>query len=359
LFLISPAIWAFGALQRVDLLAVVFALFAVYCALLYPASPIAVMLAGAATGAAFLCKPTVVAAACSVVGWLVLKRRMPALVYCCLGFAIVLGSAALLLGSENVNGYVFNQSINARMPLVPSNLISGVKSLAQSPGVIVLCALTVLATVRWFGGGVRQSATELLLIYVAVAGILNTVFSARLGSSVNYFGEFIAALSLCAGIEVSRRFNEPNGGSDVVAVLLGVALLANVLVLNGGSFRGRVLVPAAKMPMHEEVIRYLTEHVRQSDAVASQYPDLVLRAGRRLLFNEWAIYTAGPPEIRAIFQRAIDNGSLGTVITLGEWAEPGYVRVGPTAHADPYWGTTRADPGPLLYRRASLSVREE
>jgi hypothetical protein len=123
---------------------------------------------------------------------------------------------------------------------------------------------------------------------------------------------------------------------------------------NSGSYRARVLIPTSKAGLYEEVTQQLQQALDREQPVATEYPDLVLRAGRRLFFNDLAMYQAGPPDVRDAFAKALNGGRIGAVVTMSHWDLPGYVRVPSIAYTNPQWAGTRHYEGPFLYLREDL-----
>jgi 4-amino-4-deoxy-L-arabinose transferase-like glycosyltransferase len=202
LFVVMPVTWAFGALQRVDVVATFFAFIPIYVGLVHADSRFAVCLAGLAAGLGFLAKPTAIAGICAVTVWLLLRREWPSLTMFVTSLGLVLSIAGgLLIVSEN-SGYLFNQTVNLTAPFHISKALVQTRGLVQNPSVLVSLIFLILAARRW--AAERDAKGALVLLYVAGAGVLNAASATRVGANINHFSELTLALSVCAGIAGAR-----------------------------------------------------------------------------------------------------------------------------------------------------------
>jgi hypothetical protein len=352
LFVVMPAAWSFGSLQRVDALAVLLAMCSVYFVLLHGHSRRWAFAAGTCAALAFLTKQTVIAAACAIVVWYLVRREFALLFSLSAGFGLAVILSMLALVASGNSGYVFNQVVNMQAPFFVRNAIINLRILAQSPGVLVSLVFVALAASRWRGGSV--GGVGLTLLYVAAAGVLSASTVGRFGASTNHFGELTAALSLCAGLEMHRWLRSTGAEGRLAATVVCIGLLVTLLVFNVGSYRGRVLIPRAKAGVYEGVVKQLREMVPEGDAVAGEYTDLLLRSRREVFFSGLSMYLGGPDKVQRVLRDALARRELGALVMVGYWDLPGYMRVGSIGYSNPEWVATQHYPGPILYVREEL-----
>jgi len=353
LFLSMPPAWIFGALQRVDALACFWAMSCVYVLLKHAGAGRWMILAGIFAGLAFATKQSAIAAGCVAIIWCLAVRQSRSLVSFLVGLALVMVSlAVVLLGTHN-EGFLFNQTLIARNQLRSWVLFVIIRSFMQNPAAWVCVVFAALAVWRWRVSGDRNCAVIFLYLVCAVA--VNGITASKIGASVNHLFELSTALALCAGVEAHRWLVRERGDRQLAAAVLSLGLVISMAAFNVGSYRHRVLDPAAKAGLHERVVEELKRLVPVDQPVASEYPDLVLRSGRRLFFNDLFIFEVpGAPEARGVWSDALARRELGAVVTLASRDLPGYVRVESIGYRDLPWATTRGYEGPLLYLREDL-----
>lgn len=350
IFIMAPATWPFGFLQRVDAVGVFFTSLCIALGLSLNRSYRNWLLAGCAVGLAFLIKPILVASALAVAISLITARAFRELAVFFAGAAAVLiaGIGALLLTHNS--GYLFNQTANAQTTFSAMLILSIARAILQSHVVIISIAIAAiwLISTRLRPGNVT---TLLPPIYLLVSGALALAECGKVGASVNYFYEFFVALALCAGLAFVQIEEKP------ALLLTSILFVLSFSVELASQFRpitSRTLAHLGKGRRHERVIQNIIQYVPPSEPVASYYPDLVMRAGRPLFFNDLAMYLEGPGYFRALLSSSLEEKKLAAYISEGYTTIPGYTLVEEEAYGYSHSPMETTIPGPLLYLRDDL-----
>lgn len=351
LFIMSPATWSVGFFQRVDALGVFFS--TVCLALVWRSNENLrkFVLAGCAAALAFLIKPNFVAASLAVIACLTIARAFRQLGAFLAGGAIVATLAVVGLQLTGNQGYVWNQFMYVHTLFPLGVAVSNFRELIQSQTVIASVAVSSLLLVR---ADLRsRKVSDLLpLVYLMVATVLGLVAASKIGSGINHFYEFSVALALCAGL-VFGRIKKVRETAYLITVLFLIVSLSVELAFRSNYFiKDRLFFSVSKASLHEKIIQDLIEYVPDEEPIASHYPDLVLRAGRRLIFGDVLIYTLGPDDYRSRLSSYLAERKLGAYIAMRYLTIPGYTLVeGPELSHPPPGNLI---PGPLLYLRDDL-----
>jgi 4-amino-4-deoxy-L-arabinose transferase-like glycosyltransferase len=354
-FLMSPPVWSYGTVQRVDAVAV---FFSVLCfALIFTSTDnkYLLALAGCLAGVAFLLKPTVVSVSLAVVTSLLLYKRFKHLFIFIAGEAVVVLAGMLFILGRNYPDYTFNQQVNAETAFSPSVFISVLRVMIEHQSVllgVILCLFFVFNKHAL----PKSFSAFFLLCYLALALLISMMTSFRIGAAVNYYFEFSFVAALCAGTGFSyARTTQPPA---LVMLLVCVLLGADLMFRLHYSVRNGLLVTMRKTAMHEQVVDDLRNLVPQAEPVASFYPDLVLRAGGLLFFNDMELYLRGPEKITSVFSSYLAERKLGAYITTESTAIDGYTRIDRKTLEPSYPPRGDFVPGPFLYVRDDLLKRD-
>lgn len=353
LLIMSPAAWSFGFIQRVDALGVFCTTLCVILVWSAAERQRHFLFAGAAAGLAFLVKPTLIAAGLAVIICLITARAFKELRAFLIGGTVILAAGvAALLATDNA-GYVFNQLVNAQTPFSFRLVVSIVRELIQSH--VVIAALAV-GGARLFQTDLRnrQVANLLPITYLIIAGGLALMGCGKMGAAVNYFYEFFVALALCAGLVISKLERARNAAYLLTALFLLISLSGELALKCNYFIKGYLFVTFSKASLHEKIVQDLREYVPPGEPVASAYPDLVLRSGHPLYFNDITVYTLGPDQLCSQLASCLAERRLAAYISMDYRTIPGYRLVrGPVDEPAPP-ASRQFVRGPLLYLREDL-----
>ena len=352
LFIMTPAAWTFGFLQRVDALGIFFTTLCVALALSASEKRRNYLLAGGVAALAFLVKPTLIAAGLAVLVCLIIARAFKELGAFILGGAIVLAVAVMALLVTGNAGYGFTQWTNSHTPFVLQQFLIITRNLIQSQVVIALLALGGLWLFQTDLRN-RQVANLLPIVYLVIAGGLGLLTCGRLGSAINYFYEFFVALALCAGLMVDKLASARDRAYPLAALLLLLALATGLAWEANYFIKDRLFAAFSKARLHDKIIQDLIQYVPAGEPVAGHYPDLVLRSGRPHYFNDIAIYLLGPDEVRAQLASYVAEKKLAAYVAMQEETIPGY-RLVQEPGIEPSASVGAYTRGPLLYLRDDL-----
>lgn len=351
-FIITPATWPFGFLQRVDAVGVFFTSLCIALGLSSNRTYRNWLLAGCAGGVAFLIKPTLVASSLAVAICLIAARAFRELSVFLAGAAVVLIAGIVVLILTDNSGYLFNQAANAQTPFAATIVLSIAREILQNQVVVISIAIVAIWLTRT---RLRPSRVTTLLppIYLLVSGALALAECGKVGASVNYFYEFFVALALCAGLAFVHIAKEEKPAFLLTSILFILSLSVEL----ASQFRP-ITVPTlallSERGRHERVIGNIAKFVPAEEPVASYYPDLVIRSGRRLFFNDLAMYLMGPEYAQSLLSSSLKEKKLAAYISAGYTTIPSYSLVEEKADGYsqlPVWTT---NPGPLLYLRDDL-----
>lgn len=335
-FLMTPPAWTFGNLFRYDATGIFFAALTITLVLCARGEEDKRwFLAGCAATLAFLVKSPLIGASASIIVCLMLRRERNALGRFALGCASILLIAFICLLLTGNLDYWLNQQANADTAFEFRTALDNIRGMAQSHTVIVAFALVIMSLPLF---GLRRCELPGLLpvVYLLIAGLLGLIICGRRGANVNYFYEFSLALAFAVGRSFTNIETERRPIINTAAGLLIVAMMVELVAFRSGSIQGRMLLPARKAPAYERVIEELRTYVPETEPVASEYPDLVLRSGRRLYFNDWVMYSTGPEPMREVLNEYLEQQKLGAIVLITPGEFPGYLLVKESGYTDPY-----------------------
>lgn len=221
----APIVVAWGTTGQVDMLALFFALAALYLYSLFRARGRSLHLfgAGACLIAVLLTKQNMLASAAAIVLLLFLEDRRRAV-----RFALVTGlcGAALVLAiNAATGGHYLDNAVRANLnPMSAGKLLRhGSKVLAFGGCMLLVVAASLRRAVR---GGLHP-----LHAYLGTSAVFLAITAAKIGSDTNYEIETILALGLCAAWSLDQLSFFPlwiRGAPDWVT-LLGLPLLIQIL----------------------------------------------------------------------------------------------------------------------------------
>ena len=361
LYLMMPATWTFGSLQRVDALGGCFSVLAVAAAVSGEAGrPLgrsyAFMLAGMAATLAMLTKQSLLAAGLAVFMTLLVAGRGVEVKWFLAGCIAVIAAFSAWAALTKNTGYLFNQAANAAVPFTLTQLVVQTRIFVQSGSALAALVLAMFVVPMAFA---RRSGfvERLAVLYLVLAGLMAAASASRIASSTNHFLELGAAVSLCAGLSIRRLQSLEGDGLRLANLLLCVALLVDLALFRVSFVRGRILIPTAKRPLHERLIRDLTLRVPPGEPLIGEYTDAVILSGRPLYFSDLGMYQVGPPYMRSLLTDYLERRRLAGIICAAPASFDGYGLMPGYGYPDPHALGGQNYPGPLLYLRDDLRAR--
>ena len=328
-FAVLPTTWSFGALCRVDALAVFLSMAAASLFLGAEGRNGRIFLAGCSAALALLTKATVVGAALAVVVTLAAERRWRALGVFFVGGAAVTALTAALLHATGNDGYWPSQLANSQVPFRMSVAIKVFRAFAQNYIVLsaVMLSIAGLAVAK---RGRRDAVESFAFLFLGASGLIAAITTAKAGANINYYCEFGVALALNAGLAVARlgiTRSLSEAASELHLKMLAIAVVGQLLVFNVSYVEGRVFMPLRRAAVYRRAIEEIARHVPPTGSVGGEYPELALQAKRQVWMNDWAMFVLGPEPVRRIRAESIDRRSVDAWVMVGGGVFPGYVQL--------------------------------
>lgn len=350
-FLLAPGVWTYGTLQRVDMFGLAWVAVSLALAPLgrrrEAGAAMLSSLAGMAAALAFLTKSSLFGGAVAIAIALAARSWQLAVCYV-LGWFGLAGFGLATITTFGVGDYLFNLRLSGFGPYSASTAVEVARSVFAGPVATMLLVSMTLAVRR-----LRQDfALAVFWSYACLALVLGVSTCARVGSSANYFFEFYLGAAIVLGMEIGRI--PPRSGyfaSTAVATVLAV----QAVLFNAGFVRGRFVIPRRKAPIHESVLRELRALDPTLGPIVSDYPDLVLRAGREPFFHDLPPFIVGPAPLREVRERFLAEKRAAAFVAIDRRDFPGYRLVPLQGYQPESWGMRRHYEGPLLFVRMNSS----
>ncbi|MDW8067654.1 MAG: glycosyltransferase family 39 protein [Anaerolineae bacterium] len=280
LFLSFPYVIYWGSLGRVDMLALAFSLWGIWAALRWPDSPagwglsLLLLLAAVFTRQSYL-----LAAPLAVLVHLAIGNRRRGVL-----FALAFGMAVLLVGGiltwRTGGGFFFHIVIANANAFVPSRMLfTWLNGLFLTVPLIILGLWECSHYVR------RREVPWLAIAYLG-GSTLSGVMVGKVGSSVNYLLEWVAAIMMLVGIALARWRREV---SPSVRWLLVLTL---ALQVPWSLYSGRVfLLQCAERRTAEPEMRQLEAMVGSAPGpvLADEMMSLLVLGGREVLLQPYEL----------------------------------------------------------------------
>lgn len=338
-FLCNPIVLYWGPLARVDMLALGLSLLGLWLVLTRWHCWPWLALASLALLAAFFTRQTyALAAPLASVVWLWRNERRRSLAFG-LGLAGLALAGALLLDSISGGGYLQNTvtaNVN-RFSLRRTLMLAG-NTLMIWPLVPALAGLQMLHVLD--ERSERRPTTssdpgQMVLLYgllpYTVAALASSIAIGKIGSNLNYFLEFIAALSVWAGISLVwlpqwRRLPTRIASWPVMAPAIWAVFIAVLL------YASTVAPLRLALAEYEDLASEIAAAASQGQVLADRNMDMIVRAGQRLYlqpFEYRQLYDAGlwdpaplTEEIAARRFSLIAIESPGSDLSAERWPPP-------------------------------------
>jgi hypothetical protein len=275
------SIHKYHGLARIDLLALLFTVSAIYCLLYFLrcGSHGRLVLAGAFFGLSLLTKPTAAAVLCGCSAYALLRLRavgkpsatiIRCTVVSVVGYFLLAGIIDLWSGNEFLKQTYWYQALSG----VRSGIWQQVRFLQ------LYWPIACLATISFFD--MKQDG---LLKFVTLSSVAWWVISSmKIGADVNYFLEPLVLMTVVSGLFMIRRSAEPSAAWHVqpTSVYLGVGFLITLSVV----VRGPFLMPA----FHEQARAeraMLNELMHETDGLTlSEEPFYAVLNRKRFIMND-------------------------------------------------------------------------
>ncbi len=289
LYPVSSIVFAWVPYQRVDALAVLFAVGAYVAAeKARPGLAVSALLVGVGS----LVKPTVAVAAIPIFIYLLLgKRYRDAAAYATV--VCVLGAVLWWIVDRQSDGYYLTGVIRANLNRV--DVRHGLRlamGFIQCPAVLI----GILVSAWLIKNAPGKAFGCVYCVGFTIGSLFAAVAASKEGASINYYLEPCALAAVVIGRHGLSRVYATHGGRVVV----GVGLLALVLVIPGvGDFP----------PGGDSTLPLETDHARVNEIFSAVEQPTVLADGRLI---DVALSAGGRPMVNDpyVFRLMVDNGSL-------------------------------------------------
>lgn len=300
LFLANPAVVLWGAVARVDMMALMFSLLALGICLRWKPSWFQTWLISLCLVAAVCTRQTYLLAAplaACVALWPHSKQH--ALGLGGLFAAQILGGFALLNGITQGGFYAHIVQANVNAYEISRTMVMLRQFVLVWPVATVLAVwLSLKAITRKPGleaeGASRESFLRYGLPVYSLLALASSLTVGKVGSNINYFLELVAALALWAGLGVGSLLRTGRWQKSILTLLSIQSLW--VLVVNWGLYQPAVHSLWASLDQSNQLYQRVQAVASQGPVLADNHLSLALKAGQSIYYQPFEygqLYQAG------------------------------------------------------------------
>jgi hypothetical protein len=339
LFLFQPPVQICSAVQHPDMLALAFSLAGIAFAIKDKETKRTLksnILSAIALSAAILTRQTSVLPVAFVLIWFLMEKDRVSFFQTGISVVLLLFILMTVLQMTSHGGYLWQQfilasSVEKSWVIAFQNLYEYAFSIA-SIGAFGLLYLGVIVE-RYSKDDVSNVKSmqmrfylfrKVTLLYTVCSILLAAVTASRAGSSINYYLEVSAVISLLIPMywmEIAERFKQQ---WKVKAIF--VVILFGGLITAAKQYRSIYYFNAAK-PYYQEIIQKIRQSTNPNEPIFTVYPDLVVAANRKYEINDFCQYDGRVPKLKTMQDSLFSMHVFSAVLKHTQTPIPGYTIV--------------------------------